>query len=765
MKKILFLLVALLGVVGMANAAAGDVVQYDRSLLTLKANDLSFGPSTTQVVKIWNKSNPDAVVSYNAGTAKLMSGTTVISGYSVAVNQPDPLKNEFTFTITQTDPTATLPSTYLLTLPEKFFVSPNGEYSQVITFKLDWLDWNFTPRTDDTPAILYPHIKIFQFVGDETHTFTATVNGAEATLKASAATLGGLKLDKNGNKLVLNETKFNAETPAGVQNIVLAAGTFEDASGVKSPVFNIYYEVIPPVYSIVPHSNPTAPSVAPAVITSIENDAVALTMRFAVYGTTYTYEDLESSWVEKIKIGNQVITTSDANWTVKKKEGIVIYTITGINPETIFPNGAAFIDVPVVAYGPFGANQNQAFAYGVIRVNQKVVANKFILGFKDWTHDYTEALDVTKCELPAAAGGFKTVLGKVYNYTPGEIYLTQNESGTPVKIVATSFSNTQVSFVNSTPGAPKLKSGNTNIVVANAGAVYAYGNDYIKYTSKATEDYVDVYHALAIEDRTQTVGPKHVDYKTMNTIVNPAATIYDNYQCVSYNRNYKGVKEALYVPFSFKAGDFPGTIQKIYAVTQDEDVVTFHIKTLKPTDLVLANKPYIVTADGNVKLELDNHGTMDLINVLPATADYVTCSTTEVNYDFFGTVLDTYFTSSKPGSLVGAPAGWTGATVDTYLNSPIGEPYSYHAMQDGQLKTVVASNTVAALRFYMRSTQNPHGVDYSKVVFVEDDETTGINSVATEAENGEMFNVAGQRISAPVKGQVYIMNGKKYIAK
>lgn len=43
---------------------------------------------------------------------------------------------------------------------------------------------------------------------------------------------------------------------------------------------------------------------------------------------------------------------------------------------------------------------------------------------------------------------------------------------------------------------------------------------------------------------------------------------------------------------------------------------------------------------------------------------------------------------------------------------------------------------------------------------------TGISDVkADEAKNGAIYNVAGQRIAAPAKGQIYIQNGKKYLAK
>ncbi|MCH5307164.1 MAG: hypothetical protein J1E37_03730, partial [Prevotella sp.] len=44
---------------------------------------------------------------------------------------------------------------------------------------------------------------------------------------------------------------------------------------------------------------------------------------------------------------------------------------------------------------------------------------------------------------------------------------------------------------------------------------------------------------------------------------------------------------------------------------------------------------------------------------------------------------------------------------------------------------------------------------------------TGIANVTANKVQGDnkMYNLAGQRITEPAKGQIYIMNGKKYIAK
>jgi hypothetical protein len=44
--------------------------------------------------------------------------------------------------------------------------------------------------------------------------------------------------------------------------------------------------------------------------------------------------------------------------------------------------------------------------------------------------------------------------------------------------------------------------------------------------------------------------------------------------------------------------------------------------------------------------------------------------------------------------------------------------------------------------------------------------STAINNVTIQqVKDNMMYNIAGQRIAAPVRGQIYIMNGKKYIAQ
>jgi hypothetical protein len=49
------------------------------------------------------------------------------------------------------------------------------------------------------------------------------------------------------------------------------------------------------------------------------------------------------------------------------------------------------------------------------------------------------------------------------------------------------------------------------------------------------------------------------------------------------------------------------------------------------------------------------------------------------------------------------------------------------------------------------------------VIFVQKNVVDAINGIRTAAENGQLFNLRGQRIAAPVKGQIYIVNGRKVV--
>ena len=73
-----------------------------------------------------------------------------------------------------------------------------------------------------------------------------------------------------------------------------------------------------------------------------------------------------------------------------------------------------------------------------------------------------------------------------------------------------------------------------------------------------------------------------------------------------------------------------------------------------------------------------------------------------------------------------------------------------------------ASGTIAAGKAYLPIPD----ASGAKVIDMNIGETTGINTVATEkVEDGAYYTLSGVKTTVPVKGMLYIHNGKKYIAK
>lgn len=73
-----------------------------------------------------------------------------------------------------------------------------------------------------------------------------------------------------------------------------------------------------------------------------------------------------------------------------------------------------------------------------------------------------------------------------------------------------------------------------------------------------------------------------------------------------------------------------------------------------------------------------------------------------------------------------------------------------------------ASGTIAAGKAYLPIPD----ASGAKVIDMNIGETTGINTVATEkVEDGAYYTLSGVKTTAPVKGMLYIHNGKKFIAK
>ena len=104
-----------------------------------------------------------------------------------------------------------------------------------------------------------------------------------------------------------------------------------------------------------------------------------------------------------------------------------------------------------------------------------------------------------------------------------------------------------------------------------------------------------------------------------------------------------------------------------------------------------------------------------------------------------------------------------------YAIYSISNPANYKGVDVVKLLVSSESGKIGLNWYYMFMR---HFGDYSaaaRVIWMSESEATAIYGVKTEtkaaAKDGVMYNLQGVRISAPRKGQLYIMNGKKYIAK
>lgn len=114
-----------------------------------------------------------------------------------------------------------------------------------------------------------------------------------------------------------------------------------------------------------------------------------------------------------------------------------------------------------------------------------------------------------------------------------------------------------------------------------------------------------------------------------------------------------------------------------------------------------------------------------------------------------------------------------GVTEATTVLWQTGDKYNYILQRSGSDYAFKKANedgaTLAANRAYLQTTYDATA-EGARLVLVFDDETTGISDALRLKDNGKMrndnfFNLKGQRVENPVKGQLYIVNGKKVVIK
>ena len=104
-----------------------------------------------------------------------------------------------------------------------------------------------------------------------------------------------------------------------------------------------------------------------------------------------------------------------------------------------------------------------------------------------------------------------------------------------------------------------------------------------------------------------------------------------------------------------------------------------------------------------------------------------------------------------------------------YAIYSISNPANYKGIDVVKLMVSATSGKIGLNWYYMFMRHFGDTSAAARVVWLTEGDATAIFGAKTAAkaaaEDGVMYNLQGARISAPQKGQLYIMNGKKYIAR
>ena len=104
-----------------------------------------------------------------------------------------------------------------------------------------------------------------------------------------------------------------------------------------------------------------------------------------------------------------------------------------------------------------------------------------------------------------------------------------------------------------------------------------------------------------------------------------------------------------------------------------------------------------------------------------------------------------------------------------YAIYSISNPANYKGIDVVKLMVSATSGKIGLNWYYMFMRHFGDTSAAARVVWLNEAEATAIFGTKTQAkaavEDGVMYNLQGVRISAPQKGQLYIMNGKKYIGR
>ncbi len=229
--------------------------------------------------------------------------------------------------------------------------------------------------------------------------------------------------------------------------------------------------------------------------------------------------------------------------------------------------------------------------------------------------------------------------------------------------------------------------------------------------------------------------------------------IFENVD-ITYTRTLPNLMwNALYVPFEIPVSELEDNydvayVNDVHSFDTDDDgeIDDLQMEIIKITSGTLkANYPYLIRAknEGAQNMEL----ILDDATLCATEGNTVTCSSVFMQFDVTGT----YDTMSQDGDLdilaISTDGSWKKLAEGTALK-PFRLYLTLSALDGSPVK--VEEEALTRMRIVIRG---------------EEGNETGIDQITTshDKQTTTYFDLSGRRVKTPVKGGLYIMNGKKVV--
>lgn len=212
---------------------------------------------------------------------------------------------------------------------------------------------------------------------------------------------------------------------------------------------------------------------------------------------------------------------------------------------------------------------------------------------------------------------------------------------------------------------------------------------------------------------------------------------------------------ALYVPIEIPVASLSANydvayINDIHSSDDDQDGVidAMEMEVIKISSGTLnANYPYLIRAKSDaakaVNLVLED------VELFPARKNYIDCSSVFTDFTIWGTYRDMQVEDMEGRYAISTTGAWQELAEGTTL-----KPCRLYLEMYERDGSPVKVDAAAEIR--IRVAGEDSGVTGG--------EATDIEEVgAADAEENVIFDLMGRRVAAPVKGQIYIVNGKKVL--